>query len=103
MRGEVARLILRRFPCLSERRRIKERGCEKKKGKAQREKDEEEVEEKKKRRTVYSRRRIRGLFMRIECVRTQPALMPRNSSRLFTVINNGALGKSGPELGERKR
>lgn len=93
MRGEVARLILRRFPCLSERRRIKERGCEKKR-KAQREKDEEEVEEKEKRRTVYSRRRIRGLFMRIECARTQPVLMPRNSSRLFTVINKGVLGKA---------
>lgn len=37
MRGEVARLILRRFPCLSERRRIKERGCEKKKENSTRE------------------------------------------------------------------
>lgn len=33
MRGEVARLILRRFPCLSERRRIKERAAARKKGK----------------------------------------------------------------------
>lgn len=37
MRGEVARLILRRFPCLSERRRIKERGCEKEKESSTRE------------------------------------------------------------------
>lgn len=66
MRGEVARLILRRFPC-TERRRIKER------------KGEREEEEKKRRRrecdvfaaTEGERGAKEVWFMRLECVRTQ--------------------------------
>lgn len=72
MRGEVARLILRRFPCRgSGRRRIKERRRER--GEKLERVEEEEEEEAADENAVYLRRGAagEGWFMRVECVRTQ--------------------------------